>query len=266
MKVTSADAPKSFRALIVATLFVIMLLNMTLLVPVSPVLAESEPEEQTCGECKGSCCESSGDQCCSQGAMGCCQTTETTECTLPTTAIETEGLIMAFGKKAIMSNDKTWEAYTTVMSSELAHDTFESYRSDQYSVEKEQSLVFVNTTMNAALVFVPVVPKADPNAPEKIVFGVIEGEFVGMARLVTRSHIWCYDVCVYWIGSWCLWWTTICIDVCLITCSALAGAAGAGCGAACAAVSFGWGAVFCAILCAAVVEGVCYPTCVEWLN
>ena len=49
LKVTSADAPKSFRALIVATLFVIMLLNMTLLVPVSPVLAESE--EQTCPTC-----------------------------------------------------------------------------------------------------------------------------------------------------------------------------------------------------------------------
>lgn len=49
LKVTSADTPKSFRALIAATLFVIMLLNMTLLVPVSPVLAESE--EQTCPTC-----------------------------------------------------------------------------------------------------------------------------------------------------------------------------------------------------------------------
>ena len=51
LKVTSADVPKSFRALIVATLFVIMLLNMTLLVPVSPVLAESEHEDETCTTC-----------------------------------------------------------------------------------------------------------------------------------------------------------------------------------------------------------------------
>lgn len=248
LKVKSDSASQSFRALIAATLLVIMLLNMTLLVPVSPVLAESE--EQTCGECRGSCCESSGDQCCSQGAMGCCQTTETPECTLPTTAIETESLIIAFGKKAIMSNDKTWEAYTMVMSSEIAHDAFESYRSDQYSVEKEQSLVVVNTTINVALVFVPVVPKTDPNVTERIVFGVIEGEFVGIAELIHGSHIQCF---------WILWWK-VCTDMCTIVCGLGCGAGCiVGCTIACPPCAL---LQICTILCNAICAGTCYPVCV----
>ena len=51
LKVTSADVPKSFRALIAATLLVVLLLNMSILLPVSPVFAESEPEGQTCSAC-----------------------------------------------------------------------------------------------------------------------------------------------------------------------------------------------------------------------
>ena len=248
------SASQSLKALIATTILIIMILNTTLLLPVSPVLAE----EQTCGECKGSCCESSGDQCCSQGAMGCCQTTENTECTLPTTAVETEDLIIALGKKAIMSNDKTWEAYTIVMSSEIAHDTFESYRSDQYSVETEYSLVIVNTTMNAALVFVPVVLKTDPNVTETIVFGVIEGEFVGIAELIHGSHIQCY---------WVLWWK-VCIDWCATLCSAGQIICGVGCTGGCIALAtlFAPPVVpVCGTLCLGLCTyglGGCYEACV----
>lgn len=55
LKVKSDCTSQSFRALITATLLVLMLLNVILLSSVSPVFAESEPEEEACSTCL--CCK-----------------------------------------------------------------------------------------------------------------------------------------------------------------------------------------------------------------
>jgi hypothetical protein len=227
-----SDSLSSIRALIIATTFIVMLLNVTLLVPVSPVFAESEV--QTCEKCEGRCGSSSGDQ------------------------------IIAVGLKAIMSNDETREAYTTLMESELAHDTFENYRTDKYRVEMEHSIVIVDITLNGALVFVPAVLIEDGNTVQMLTFGVME-ELVGLAVPVHGSHVVCWQVCFSWIFGICVWWVTFCVDVCLVICTAISGLAGAGCVAACG-VAFPPAAPYCGYICAGAAMGLCYPTCVNWLG